>query len=125
MMTIHENIAAWIPALNEAGINVYAYNHSESVCTLSWVIIERNGNTGTLSWEGSKYFGELTVSASIKPSREYGSAVMVDIFDGDIVSAALRTTEPAVQIRFCKTSPIVPNDGMKHFSWAKPFKVGR
>ena len=124
-MAIHENVAAWIPALNEAEINVYAYNRNDSARPLSWVIIERNGNTGTLSWEGSKYFGELTVSASIKPSREYGSAVMVDIVDGDIVSAALRATEPTVQVRFCKTNPIVPNDGMKHFSWAKPVKVAR
>lgn len=123
-MKINQNVAAWIPALNNAGINVYACAGRDRR-PLSWVIIERNGNTGTLSWEGSEHFGNLTVSASIKPSLEYGSAVMVDIFDGDIISAALRATEPAVQVRFCKTSPIVPNDGMKHFSWAKPVKVGR
>ena len=85
-MKINQNVAAWIPALNNAGINVYAYGRQDSR-SLSWVIIERNGNAGTLSWEGSEYFGTLTVSAAIKPSRDYGSAVLVDIVGGDIVGA--------------------------------------
>ena len=121
-MKINQNVAAWIPALNNAGINVYAYAGRDRR-PLSWVIIERNGNTGTLSWEGSEYFGTLTVSASIEPSREYGSAVMVDIVDGDVVAAAIKATEPTVRIRFCKINPIVPNDGMKHFSWARPVMI--
>ena len=122
-MKINQNVAAWIPALNNAGINVYAYvgRHTRP---LSWVIIERNGNTGTLTWEGSEHFGHLTVSASIKPSREYGSAVMVDIVDGDVVAAAIKATEPTVRVRFCKTNPIVQNHGMEHFSWTRPVKIG-
>lgn len=121
-MKINQNVATWIPALNNAGINVYAYGRQERA-PLSWVIIERNGNTGTLSWEGSEHFGNLAVSASIKPSREYGSAVMVDIVGGDIVAAALKATEPTVKVRFCKTNPIVQNHGMDHFSWARPVKI--
>ena len=121
-MKINQNVASWIPALNNAGINVYAYAGRDPR-PLSWVIIERNGNTGTLSWEGSGYFGELTVSACIEPSREYGSGVMVDIVNGDVVAAAIKATEPTVRIRFCKTNPIVPNHGMKHFSWARPVMI--
>ena len=121
-MQINQNVAACIPALNNAGINVYAYAGKESR-TLSWVIIERNGNTGTLSWEGNEHFGSLAVSASIKPSREYGSGVMVDIVGGDVVAAAIKATEPTVRVRFCKINPIVPNHGMKHFSWARPVKI--
>ena len=121
-MKINQNIAAWIPALNNAGINVYAYSGQEPR-SLSWVIIERDGNAGTLSWEGNDNFGALTVSASIKPSRDYGSGVTVDIIDGDVVAAAIKATEPTVRVRFCKINPILPNDGMKHFSWANPVKV--
>ena len=124
-VNIHPALTELIPALAESGMNVYAYPERKG--RLDWVVAERNDNTCVIS---ITRFHELTVTACIRPSREYGSGVMVDIESGDpdtiterVVSAAIKGTEPTVRVRFCKVNPIVPNDGMQHFAWAKLVEV--
>ena len=124
-VNIHPALTELIPSLAESGMNVYAYPERKG--RLDWVVAERNDNTCVIS---VTRFHEFTVTACIRPSREYGSGVMVDIESGDpdtiterVVSAAIKGTEPTVRVRFCKVNPIVPNDGMQHFAWAKLVKV--
>ena len=118
---IHPALAELIPALADAGLSVYAYTGTLHR-TLSWVVVERDGNTCVVAISD---FDSFTVTACVRPSREYGSGVMVDIEPGEpdaigrrIAAAAIRATEPTVRVRFCSVNPIVPNDGMKHFAWA-------
>ena len=122
----HPALTELIPALAESGMNVYAYPETPRR-QLTWIVAERNDNTCVIS---ITQFHELTVTACIRPSREYGSGVFVDIEPGDpgtiaerVVSAAIKGTEPTVRVRFCKVNPIVPNDGMRHFAWANLTKV--
>ena len=124
-VNIHPALTELIPSLAESGMNVYAYPERKG--RLDWIVAERNDNTCVIS---TTRFHELTVSACIRPSREYGSGVMVDIEPGEpdtiterVVAAAIKGTEPTVRVRFCKVNPIVPNDGMRHFSWANLIKV--
>ena len=124
-VNIHLALTELIRALAESGMNVYAYPEMRG--RLDWIVAERNGNTCVIS---ITRFDGFTVTACIRPSREYGSGVMVDIEPGDpdaiterVVSAAIKGTEPTVRVRFCKVNPIVPNDGMRHFAWAKLVKV--
>ena len=123
-VNIHPALTELIPSLAESGMNVYAYPDRGR---LDWIVAERNDNTCVIS---VTRFDGFTVTACIRPSREYGSGVMVDIESGDpdtiterVVSAAIKGTEPTVRVRFCKVNPIVPNDGMRHFSWANLAKV--
>ena len=125
-MTIRINpaLTELIPALAESGMNVYAYPDRGR---LDWIVVERNDNTCVISITRFDWF---TVAACIRPSREYGSGVMVDIEPGEpdtigkrVVAAAIKGTEPTVRVRFCKVNPIVPNDGMRHFAWANLTKV--
>ena len=124
-VSIHPALTELIPSLAESGMSVYAYPTDRD--RLDWIVAERNDNTCVIS---TTRFHELTVTACIRPSREYGSGVMVDIESGDpdtiterVVSAAIKGTEPTVRVRFCKVNPIVPNDGMRHFAWANLVKV--
>lgn len=124
--TIHPELAELIPPLTDAGLTIYAYPESLRL-QLTWIVAERNGNTCVIS---ITRFDGFTVTACIRPSREYGSGVLVDIEPGEpdtigkrVVAAAIKGTEPTVRVRFCKVNPIVPNDGMPHFSWAKLVKV--
>ena len=114
-----------IPLLTDAGLSVYAYPEPRQ--QLTWIVAERDGNTCVIT---DTRFDGITVTACIRPSREYGSGVFVDIESGEpetigerVVSATIKATEPKVRIRFCKVNPIVPNDGMQHFAWAKLVKV--
>lgn len=123
---IHPALAELIPTLADAGLSVYAYPGTPRQL-LSWVVAERDGNTCVVSISD---FNAPSVTACIRPSREYGSGVMADIAPGKpdtlgkrIVDAAIKATEPTVRIRFCKVNPIVPNDGMQHFAWANLVKV--
>ena len=125
-VNIHPALTELIPSLAESGMNVYAYPETPRR-QLTWVVAERNDNTCVIS---ITRFHELSVTACIRPSREYGSGVMVDIESGDpdtiterVVAAAIKGTEPTVRVRFCKVNPIVPNDGMNHFAWANLVKV--
>ena len=124
-VNIHPALTELIPSLAGSGMNVYAYPERKG--RLDWIIAERNDNTCVIS---VTRFHEFTVSACIRPSREHGSGVTVDIEPGDpdtiterVVAAAIKGTEPTVRVRFCKVNPIVPNDGMPHFAWAKLVKV--
>ena len=124
--TIHPELAELIPSLTDAGLTIYAYPETPPR-QLTWIVAERNGNTCVVS---ITRFDGFTVTACIRPSREYGSGVFVDIEPGEpdtiterVVAAAINGTEPTVRVRFCKVNPIVPNDGMKHFSWANLAKV--
>ena len=123
-VNIHPALTELIPSLAESGMSVYAYPDRGR---LDWIVAERNDNTCVIT---ITRFHELTVTACIRPSREYGSGVMVDIESGDpdtitgrVVAAAIKGTEPSVRVRFCKVNPVVPNDGMRHFSWANLVKV--
>ena len=123
---IHPELAELIPSLTDAGLTIYAYPETPRR-QLTWIVAERNGNTCVVS---ITRFDGFTVTACIRPSREYGSGVFVDIEPGDpgtiaerVVSAAIKGTEPTVRVRFCKVNPIVPNDGMNHFAWANLTKV--
>ena len=124
-VNIHPALTELIPSLAESGMSVYAYPERKG--RLDWVVAERNDNTCVIS---ITRFDGFTVTACIRPTREYGSGVMVDIESGDpdtiterVVSAAIKGTEPNVRVRFCKVNPVVPNDGMRHFSWANLAKV--
>ena len=125
-VNIHPALTELIPSLAESGMNVYAYPETPPR-QLTWIVAERNGNTCVIS---ITQFHEFTVTACVRPSREYGSGVMVDIEPGDpgtiggrVVDAAIKGTEPTVRVRFCKVNPVVPNDGMRHFAWANQVKV--
>ena len=124
-VNIHPALTELIPSLAESGMNVYAYPERKG--RLDWIVAERNDNTCAIS---VTRFHEITVTACIRPSREYGSGVFVDIESGEpetttarVVAAAIKGTEPSVRVRFCKVNPIVPNDGMRHFAWANLAKV--
>ena len=124
--TIHPELAELIPSLTDAGLTIYAYPETPRR-QLTWIVAERNGNTCVVS---ITRFDGFTVTACIRPSREYGSGVFVDIEPGEpdtiterVVAAAIKGTEPTVRVRFCKVNPIVPNDGMRHFAWANLTKV--
>ena len=123
---IHPELAELIPSLTDAGLTIYAYPETPPR-QLTWIVAERNGNTCVVS---ITRFDGFTVTACIRPSREYGSGVFVDIEPGEpdtigkrVVAAAIKGTEPTVRVRFCKVNPIVPNDGMRHFAWANLTKV--
>ena len=132
---IHPELAELILSLTDAGLTIYAYPETPPR-QLTWVVAERNGNTCVVS---ITRFDGFTVTACIRPSREYGSGVSVDIepylragrgVPGDpetiterVVAAAIKGTKPTVRVRFCKVNPVVPNDGMKHFSWANLVRV--
>ena len=124
--TIHPELAELIPSLTDAGLTIYAYPETPRR-QLTWIVAERNDNTCVIS---ITRFDGFTVTACIRPSREYGSGVFVDIEPGEpdtiterVVAAAIKGTEPTVRVRFCKVNPIVPNDGMRHFAWANLAKV--
>lgn len=109
---ISPELATITPQLIAAGFNVYM--HVSGYDPVSWVIVERGGNTCTLEYGRISGY---SVDASVAPNRNHGSSVLVDIIGDDIVDACTRGTLPLVQVRFCKNNPLVPNDGMRHFSW--------
>lgn len=107
--------------LIEDGFTVY-YLPEHGARLTRWVIIERNGNTGTVQL-GEFGYG-LDVSASIKPSREYGSSLAMWLADphqnyqpyDTVLDACRAAAQPTVRNFLGVT---LPNDGMRHFDWCR------
>ena len=111
---ISPELATVTPQLIAAGFNVYVCVPTWEHVPVSWVIVERGGNTCTLEYDRISGY---RVHASVASNRNHGSSVLVDIIGDDVVDACTRGTLPLVQVRFCKDNPVVPNNGMRHFSW--------
>jgi hypothetical protein len=121
-MRINERIKPYTRAALEAGFRVYApverYAHQEIGHV--YAFLDPEGPAAILQVP-TMNLDPVDVTAPIKPSREYGSSVMVD-HDGTIpgVLEALRKTceSRTVAVRFMPRSvgtPIVPNHGRKTF----------
>lgn len=91
----------------------------------SWLIFGKTDATGKVN-TGTVQLGEfghgLDVSASIKPSREYGSSLAMWLADtyqdyqpyNSVLDACRAAAQPTVR-NFLNVT--LPNDGIGHFDW--------
>lgn len=116
-------------ALLEAGYAVYVYGkpriRAAGFVTETWVIIERNGNVGTVSHDR---FDGYRVRFMIEPSAATGSALLVGVpregrddrdprgIEDVLVCAELAT---GLTYKNFATREPLPNHGWVHFSWAQ------
>lgn len=114
---LHETIRPITEAALEAGFHVYGLRKERGPVTFVYVCLDTAGSYATIGrpthdWDGAQ------LSAPIKPSREYGSAVRED-YDGT-VDGAIETlrkvcSSPNVTVRFVgkrgQAAPVVPNYG--------------
>lgn len=128
---VHDRLRDVVAALVAAGFGVYVFPPERpKVSGERWVIIERDGNVGTVQlaeWHGYK------VSFEIKPSRETGSSLAVVLDPGeaterdeltetsDVLAAAAIAT--GAQYRNFATPKPLPNHGWPHFSWCRAHLV--
>lgn len=108
-----------IPQLTARGIRCYVLPHPPQR-TIAWMIIERDGNVGTIEYQG---FEGYQVSFSIKPSRQTGSALHVGDTDERIdESTVIDLAEIAVGeqlTNFATKGRALPNQGWPRFSWCR------
>lgn len=100
--------------LEAKGITAYIVN-KYGVVPLRWMIIERDGNLGTITYDN---FDGYKVSFATRPSRKYGSGLLVENPAGDVLGQA----EVAVgdtYANFATGSTRLDNDGWRHFAWAR------
>lgn len=132
-----------IPELHEAaqaiastpGFTVHVLP-SARVTGESWFIVARNGNVGTVQYDRLNGYA---VSFEIKPSREYGSSLLVSVPCGpgeealdpranrgerdprtvaEIVAAATIATEDTYS-NFATRAGALRNHGWPHFAWTR------
>lgn len=101
----------------------------------SWVIVARDGNVGSVEYDRLNGYG---VSFAIRPSREYGSGLVVSVPCGpgeealdpranrgerdpstvaEIVQAA--TIATSASYRNFAVPRAMPNHGWEHFAWCR------
>lgn len=120
------------------GFDVSYYSDSRRPGGQSWIMIERNGNVGTVQYDRITGY---SVSFSIKPSREYGSALDVSVADsGDLSDdpraargeRGPRTGNEVLECAYVATQPFyqnfavphpLPNAGVEHFAWTRGRRV--
>lgn len=105
------------------GFNVYYYKRERFHRHVTWFIVERGGNLGTVQYDRISGY---SVHFVIEPSRAVGSSlsVLADNFEpGDpatvqtvVLAAGLATQDT---YRNFATPKALPNQGWKHFDWAK------
>jgi len=118
MTKMHASILPIVTAALEAGFKAYALPETRSIMgsEVVYLCLDLEGSFATIqrptnSWEGAH------LDVPIKPSRDYGSGVLVD-YDGTVEGAvkALRKAceSPTVTVRFMSKkigAPVVPNYG--------------
>lgn len=120
------------------GFDVSYYSDNRLVDGQSWIMIERNDNTGTVQYDRLNGY---SVSFCIKPSRKYGSGLVVSVADSDDLSldprAARgerdpRTGSEVLECAYVATQPFyqnfavphpLPNAGAEHFAWTRGRRV--
>lgn len=120
---LHPALAALLPDLHARGISTHVYDDGKRNL-LSWLIIERDGNVGTIQSERSRFSDDLKVIFAIKPGQKLGSGLLVDLpgrREPRTTEEILQAAEIAVQstcTNFATSTP-QPNHGWAHFDWAK------
>lgn len=110
------SIAPLVHAALDAGLRVYALARDTRARGFVYVANTHNGSFASICRHDFPLLGGLaSLSALIKPSREYGSSVAVD-YDGTLSDAVRKLREvchrPNVTVRFCGSpAPVVPNRG--------------
>jgi len=118
---IVEALEGIVDALKAEGISVY-YLPSDRLKGAGWVVIERNGNVGTVEYDR---FDGYSVGFSIKPNRKTGSTLAVEVPGeernpetlGEVLTCAKLATGSRHR-NFATTAPL-PNHGWGHFAWTK------
>ncbi len=124
---LHPALAALLPALHARGISTHVYDDRKRNL-LSWIIIERDGNVGTIQSESNRFSDDLKVVFALKPSQKLGSGLLVDLpgrREPRTTEEILQAAEIAVQstcTNFATSTP-QPNHGWAHFQWAKKLLV--
>jgi hypothetical protein len=117
-----------------AGFTLWIYKSERPNLTLSWMIAEKDGKVATIEYG---LFDGYSVTMPIHPSREYGSGLLVwggrDDYArsmGTLLDAVNVATSGEPFVNFANDGhgtkrsgntvyrPL-PNDGMKHYDWAK------
>lgn len=90
----------------------------------SWLIFAKTDDTGKVNTGTVELglFGGFNVSASIKPSRAYGSSMAMWLSDSlqdyqpydSVLDACRAAAQPTVR-NFLDVT--LPNDGIEHFKW--------
>lgn len=113
-------LEAILSGLRTSGINVYVYDAPQ--LNLSWIVIERNGNVGTMSYGFEGY----QVNFAIKPNRDTGSSLLVtplaaehDLPTHERVLALAQRAVGTTYANFATAGEQVPNHGWKHFDWCR------
>lgn len=114
---VDEKILPYVEAASKDGFTVYVVTPRYGKAGFVTVCLDKDGSYAhiqvpTHSWD------PVSLDAPIKPSRDYGSSVLVD-YDGTVEDAlkSLRTVcqSPNVTVRFVakrgQAAPIVPNYG--------------
>lgn len=116
---VEDRIAPFAQAALDAGFYVYALKESlfNRKAGFVYVCLDKDGPYATIQVPTNKW-EDVGLDVPIKPSRDYGSGVLVD-YDGTVEHAiwALRKAcnEPNVTVRFVakrgQAAPVVPNYG--------------
>lgn len=115
---LHESIAPIAELALRSGLRVAAVAPRNAAPVGFFYVFDRdNGNAAVVNRASFSAFDPPTVSAPIKPNRDYGSGVLVD-YDGSVPDAlrALRETiaSDTVTVRFMPggVRPVVKNHGI-------------
>lgn len=115
--------------LIEDGFTVY-YLPYEGARLTRWIVFGKADSTGKVN-TGTVQMGEwggFDVSASIKPSRQYGSSLAMWLADSyqdyqpydSVLDACRAAAQPSVR-NFLNVT--LPNHGIEHFNWCNDLLV--
>jgi hypothetical protein len=116
---LEESIRPITASVLEAGFTVYALkDKAPRKAGFVYVCLDTNGPFATIQQPTFPNFEPTSLDVPIKPSRDYGSSVLVD-YDNTVEGAveALRKAceSPNVTVRFVakrgQSAPVVPNYG--------------
>lgn len=118
-------IPALIPVVDlllHDGFAVYYHQQSDRAAGVTWIIVERDGNVGTIQYNDLDGY---SVSFSIRPDHTYGSALHVTVpgtkrepyTPADVLACAGVATQDRYRNHIVPAT--LSNHGMKHFHWMR------
>jgi hypothetical protein len=124
---VSEFIRDYAVAAVKAGMTVHVPTRLHGNRKAGFVYVTQDGQPGIAHIQVPTFphFEPVAVDVPIKPSREFGSAVIQD-HDNTIPDVVRLLSElmkeATVRVRFCRTAPVVPVDFRIGFD-AKPLAV--
>jgi hypothetical protein len=116
-------LRAIVKQLLEDGFGVYYYLPERRHENVTWIVVERGGNVGNVSYDRISGY---SVTFAIKPTKGVGSglSILADNYEPAVpttVQAVVLAAGLATQDTYKNwvVSKAMPNHGWAHFDWAK------